>query len=132
MCEHQAFAQVGAIVDMHAKRVERLYLKQAASQCPTQDRLRQVRRLGIDELGYRKGKRSYCSVLTNLDRGVHVDTLPDRKKETLRAYFQALGPSWCSQIEGVSCDMWSPYIEVAEEFFPKQLLASTVSMWSSC
>lgn len=123
MCEHQAFAQVGAIVDMHAKCVERLYLEQAASQCPTQDRLRQVRRLGIDELSYHKGKRSYCCVLTDLDRGVHVDILPDRKKETLRAYFQALGPGWCGQIEGVSCDMWSPYIEVAEEFFPQATIS---------
>lgn len=119
MCEHQAFAQVGVIVDMHAKSVERLYLEYASTQCQTQDRLRRVRRLGIDELSHHKGKRSYCCVLTDLDRGVHVDILPDRKKETLRAYFQNLGPAWRQQIEAVSCDIWSPYIEVAEEFFPQ-------------
>jgi transposase len=119
MCEHQAYAVVGAIVDMHAKCVERLYLNEASKQCQSQARLRQVRRLGIDELSHHKGKRSYCCVLTDLDRGIHLDILPDRKKETLRAYFERLGPKWCQQIEAVSCDMWSPYIELAEEFFPE-------------
>lgn len=119
MCEYQPYTQVGAIADMNAKCVERLYLDYAAKHCQVADRLREVRRLGIDELSHRKGKKSYCCVLTDLDRGVHLDILPNRKKETLQAYFQQLGPNWCAQIQAVSCDMWSPYTEVAEEFFPQ-------------
>ncbi|MEL7196594.1 MAG: ISL3 family transposase [Bacteroidota bacterium] len=119
MCEHQAYAQVGAIVDMHAKSVERLYLEHAAKSCEISKRLQQVRCLGIDELSNRKGKKDYCCVLTDLERGIHLDILPDRKKATLKAYFQRLGADWCTQIEVVSCDMWTPYIEVAEEFFPQ-------------
>lgn len=119
MCECTAYAQVGALVDMNAKSVERLYLEYGKQSCGLSARFRQVRRLGIDELSHRKGKKSYCCVLTDLDRGIHLDILPDRKKETLRAYFQRLGAKWCGQIEAVSCDMWSPYIEVAEEFFPE-------------
>lgn len=118
MCEHQAYSQVGVIVDMHAKCVERLYLEYASKACQLSRRLQQVRYLGIDELSNRKGKKDYCCVLTDLERGIHLDILPDRKKETLRAYFQGLGSDWCKQIEVVSCDMWAPYINVAEEFFP--------------
>ena len=119
MCEQQSFAQVGVLVDMHAKSVERLYLEYAMMNSDLKDRLSKVRRLGIDELSHRKGRKSYYCVLTDLDRGIHLDILADRKKETLRTYFQSLGLDWCTQIEAVSCDMWSPYIEVAEEFFPE-------------
>lgn len=49
--------------------------------------------------------------------------MPNRKKETLRAYFQQLGPQWCAQIEAISRDMWLPYIEVAEEFFPEATIS---------
>lgn len=119
MCEQQSYAQVGVLVDMNAKSVERLYLEYARLRSQLQDRLSKVCRLGIDELSYRKGRKSYYCVLTDLDRGIHLDILPNRKKDTLRAYFQSLGPKWCAQIEAVSCDMWSPYIELAEEFFPE-------------
>ena len=123
MCRHQSYSQVGAIVDMHAKSVERLFLACATKEADVSKRLRQVRRLGIDEISGRKGRGSYCCVLTDLDRGIHIDILPNRKKETLRAYFQRLGPQWCTQIEAVSCDMWLPYIEVAEEFFPEATIS---------
>lgn len=119
MCEQQSFAQVGVLVDMNAKSVERLYMEYAAMKSQLKDRLSKVRRLGIDELSHRKGRKSYYCVLTDLDRGIHLDILPNRKKETLRTYFQSLGSEWCAQIEAVSCDMWSPYIEVAEAFFPE-------------
>lgn len=119
MCEHQAYSQVGALFDMNAKSVERLYLAYAQQSCDLAKRFAQVRRLGIDELSHRKGKKDFCCVLTDLDRGIHLDILPDRKKATLQAYFEKLGMPWCSQITAVSCDMWSPYIDLAERFFPQ-------------
>ncbi len=119
MCEQQAFSQVGVLIDMHAKMVERVYYEYAKTRIDLKKRFAQVRNLGIDELSHRKGKSSYCCVLTDLDRGIHLDILPNRKKETLRAYFKELGLDFCAQIEGVSCDMWSPYIELAEECFPQ-------------
>lgn len=119
MCEYQAYSQVGALFDMNAKSVERLYLAYAQQSCDIAKRFKQVRRLGIDELSHRKGKKDFCCVLTDLDRGIHLDILPDRKKATLQAYFEKLGPVWCAQITAVSCDMWSPYIDLAEQFFPQ-------------
>ena len=81
-------------------------------------RYAQVRKLGIDEISHRKGKKDYACVLTDLERGIELDVLPDRKKETLRAHFQSLGIDFCNQIEVVCCDIWKTYVNVAKECFP--------------
>lgn len=122
MCEQQAFSQVGVLIDMQAKMVERVYHDYAKTQIDLKKRFSQVRNPGIDELSHKKGRSSDCCVLTDLDRGIHLDILPNRKKGTLRAYFDQLGADFCAQIEGVSCDMWSPFIELAEEYFPQATL----------
>ena len=113
---------MGAVVGMHAKTVERLVLDQCrhAEQLPA--RHAQLRRLGIDEQSHRKGKKHFICVLTNLDTGTVVDLLPDRKKETLLAYFQGLGPAFCQQLTAVSCDLWAPYLAVAAACFPQATL----------
>jgi transposase len=104
---------------MCSKTVERLYYSEAEKQINLKERYAQVRKLGIDELAHRKGKKDYCCVLTDLDRGIQLDILPDRKKETLIAHFQSLGTEFCQQIEVVSCDIWEPYILVVLECFPQ-------------
>lgn len=119
LCAKQPFSEVGALVNMCHKTVERLYYSEAESQLKLKERYAQVRKLGIDELAHRKGKKDYCCVLTDLDRGIQLDILPDRKKETLIAHFQSLGLEFCQQIEVVSCDIWEPYILVARACFPQ-------------
>ncbi|MEM6738305.1 MAG: ISL3 family transposase [Bacteroidota bacterium] len=118
MCGKQAFTEVGALVNMNHKTVERLYYEQAAARLDLASRYAQVRKMGIDEVSHRKGKRDYICVLTDLERGIQLDVLPDRKKETLKTHFQSLGPSFCEQIEVVACDIWRTYINVAKECFP--------------
>ena len=82
LCARQPFSQVGAIVNMNAKTVERLYHAQAERVISLPERYARVRKLGIDELSLHKGKGDYCCVLTDLERGIQLDVLPDRKKET--------------------------------------------------
>lgn len=81
-------------------------------------RYKQVRKLGIDEMSLRKGKGDYCCVLTDLERGIQLDILPDRKKATLIAHFEQLGEEVCAQIEHVACDMWGSYSDVVSVCFP--------------
>lgn len=119
LCAKQPFSEVGAIVNMHAKTVERLYYDQAKVAINLPQRYAQVRRLGIDELSLRKGKGEYCCVLTDLERGIQLDILPNRKKETLIAHFQRMGSQFGTQIKHVSCDMWRPYTQVAQQCFPQ-------------
>ena len=118
LCRQQSFTQVGALVNLSHKTVERLFYEQAEKQINLPNRYAQVRKLGIDEISHRKGKKDYACVLTDLDRGIELDVLPDRKKETLIAHFQSLGVDFCSQIEVVCCDIWKTYIHVAKECFP--------------
>lgn len=119
LCGKQAFSEAGALVNMHAKTVERLYYEQAGAQLQLRKRYQEVRKLGIDEVSNRKGKKDYICVLVDLDRGIELDILPNRKKSTLEAHFKQLGEGFCAQIEVVCCDMWKPYIEVAKTCFPQ-------------
>lgn len=119
MCEKQAFTQVAALANMCVKTVERLFYAVAEKVVNLPQRYAQVRHLGIDEVAHRKGKRSYVCVLTDLERGLQLDVLPDRRKETLITHFQSLGTKFCQQIQVVACDMWPPYSQVAAQCFPQ-------------
>jgi len=118
MCAKQPFTEVGALLNMSHRTVERLYYEHAHRQINLSQRYANVRKIGIDEIANRKGKNDYVCVLTDLERGIQLDVLPDRKKETLRAHFQSLGNAFCEQIEVVACDIWRTYINVAKECFP--------------
>lgn len=118
MCKQQAFTQVGALINLSYKTVERLFYEQAKQEINLPKRYAQVRKLGIDEITHRKGKQDYACVLVDLERGIQLDVLPNRKKATLIAHFQSLGADFCNQIEVVCCDIWKTYINVAKECFP--------------
>lgn len=118
-CAKQPFTEVGALLDVNAKTVERIYYQQVNAHLDLPARYAAVRRLGIDEIAHRKGKASYCCVLTDLDRNIALDVLPNRSKDTLIAHFERLGPDFCAQIESVSFDMWSSYHAVCQRFFPQ-------------
>ena len=118
LCAKQPFTEVAALVNLSHKTVERLYYQMAREQIDVPQRYAQVRKLGIDEVAHRKGKRDFVCVLTDLERGLLLDVLPDRTQGTLKAHFEALGVAFCAQIEVVACDMWRPYCAVAQHCFP--------------
>lgn len=65
-------------------------------------------------IAHRKGKAHYACVLTDLERGIALDILPNRLKQALIAHFQKLGSGFCQQIESrgrpAACfDMWPAY-----------------------
>ena len=118
LCAKQPFTEVAALVGLSHKTVERLLYQMAEEQIDLPGRYARVRKLGIDEVAHRKGKGDFVCVLTDLERGVQLDLLPDRKKATLEAHFAALGPEFRARIEVVACEMWRPYRDVAERYFP--------------
>lgn len=118
LSEKQSFMQVAALVDVSHKTVERLFYTMPEQVINLPERYENVLKIGIDEIAHRKGKGDYVCVLTDLDRGIQLDVLPNRKKETLVAHFQSLGDEFCKQIKVVSCDIWRTYINVAKEYFP--------------
>lgn len=70
------------------------------------DRFANLRRIGIDEISYKKGHR-YLTVVVDHDSGRLVWAAPGRDKATLNAFFDALeasGTGRCAAITHVSAD----------------------------
>lgn len=127
----QPFTEVGALVDMNAKTVERIFYNQT---CVTDySRYAGVKRLGIDEISFRKGKGDYLCVLTDLDTGQTIDILRDRKKDSLVVHFQSIAlksRSFCEQVEAVSCDFWGPFMDIAKTQFPNAIVVGDRFHWT--
>jgi transposase len=70
------------------------------------DLLDGLRRIGIDEISYRKGQK-YLTVVVDHHTGRLVWAAPGRDRKTVLAFFDLLGEERCKQIELVSCDMAS-------------------------
>ena len=67
------------------------------------DRLTGLRRIGIDEISYRRGHK-YLTVVIDHDTGRLVWIGEGRNKATLVQFFDLLGPQRCAQIALVSAD----------------------------
>jgi transposase len=62
-----------------------------------------LRRIGIDEISYKKGHR-YLTVVVDHDSGRLVWAAKGHDKDTLEGFFDLLGEDRCAQIRLVSCD----------------------------
>jgi transposase len=67
------------------------------------DRLADVRRIGIDEISYKRGHK-YLVVVVDHDTGVLLWAKEGRDKRTVGAFFDLLGDERCRRIELVSAD----------------------------
>ena len=111
--------QVSIKEDVVWLSVNNIYKHYSDKQIEKRKVWQEVRYLGIDEISVKKGKKNYACVLVDLERGVILDFLENRQKETLIAYFKEKGEDFCNQIEVVSCDMWDAYSTLATDLFPK-------------
>jgi transposase len=62
-----------------------------------------LRRLGVDEISYERGRR-YLLVVVDHDSGRLVWAVAGRDAATLRGFFDLLGPERSAAIELVSAD----------------------------
>lgn len=69
----------------------------------THDRFAGLRRLGIDEISYKKGHK-YLMVVVDHDSRRLVWAAPGRSSATVNQFFDLLGPERCAQITHVSAD----------------------------
>jgi len=87
-----AWRTVGAIVARVCRDAEGLV-----------DRLANLRRIGIDEISYKKNHH-YVTCVVDHDTGRLVWAAPGRDEDTLRAFFDLLGADRCAAITHVSAD----------------------------
>lgn len=62
-----------------------------------------VRRIGVDEISYRRGKK-YLLVIVDHDRRRLIWASKDATRESLEGFFTALGPDRAALLSHVSCD----------------------------
>ena len=67
------------------------------------DRFANLRRIGIDEISYKRGHR-YLTVVVDHDSGVLLWAHDGRNQKTLEKFFDLLGEERCSKITLVSAD----------------------------
>jgi transposase len=67
------------------------------------DRFEGLRRIGIDEISYKRNHK-YLTVVVDHDRRRLVWAAPDRGSQVLATFFTALGSQRCKQITHVSAD----------------------------
>jgi len=87
-----AWRTVGAIVT-----------RVVAEGVAARDPLEGLRRIGIDEISYKKGHR-YITIVVDHDTGRLVWAEPGRDRKTLKAFFHALGETRCAAVTHVSAD----------------------------
>jgi transposase len=115
----QAVATLAALYGLGYKLVESIMLKAASqkieqrSQGPIQ-----VKQLGIDEISQSKGQGEYVLVLTDLQKRVLLDILPDRHQQTLIAWLEK-PPSGINlaSLETVATDLWAHYRQAVQTVY---------------
>lgn len=79
-------------------------IQRVVARLGPKDRLAGLKRIGIDELSYRRHHK-YVTVVTDHDTGRVVWVSPGKDAETVLRFFAELGPERTAQIEMITIDM---------------------------
>lgn len=82
------------------------------------DPLKGLTTIGVDELSYRR-HHEYITVVVDHDRACIVWAKPGKNADTLKAFFDELGPARCAKLEAVTIDMSAAYIKAVTECSPQ-------------
>ena len=117
-CQQTTIQAVSRKERIGYKTVEYLYYEFAAEATRNRS-LGLVKKLGIDEIALTKGHDNFVLVLSDLEKGRIIAVLPDRKKETLEAYFATWTQEQRDAVEDAAMDLWEPYAQAAKKCLPK-------------
>jgi transposase len=87
------------------------------------DRFAGLRRIGIDEISYRRGHK-YLVIVVDHDSGRLIWAAPDRGRATVRAFFGALGPERSKLLTHVSADGAGWIADPVRERAPQAVLCA--------
>jgi transposase len=100
---HTSRVAVAELLRLAWRTVGRVCARVAVERASKVDLLAGLRRIGIDEVSYKKGQR-YLVVVVDHDSGRLVWAAPGANEQSLERFFDALGPQRCDRIELVSAD----------------------------
>ncbi len=99
----QPLAVLSVLLRVTWRAVSAIVVRVVTEAAGRRDRLAGLRRIGIDEISYKKGQR-YLTVVVDHDQGRLVWAAPGACEATLEQFFDLLGESRCAKIELVSAD----------------------------
>ena len=100
---HATLSVVAVLLRIAWRSVAAIVTRVVAERAGQTDRLAGLRRIGIDEISYRKGQR-YLLVVVDHDTGRVVWAGKDRTTATLQRFFQDLGSQRSRALTHVSAD----------------------------
>ena len=103
LAAHAAHSVVAELLRCTWRTVAAIVTRVVADLAGRADRLDGLRRIGIDEISYRKGHR-YLMTVVDHDTGRLVWAAPGRSAATLSGFFEALGPDRTAALTHVSAD----------------------------
>jgi transposase len=103
LAARSAASTVGELLRVSWRAVTGIAARVVTEASGRRDLLDGLRRIGIDEVAYRKGQR-YITVVVDHDTGRLVWARVGRDKVTVAAFFDALGPDRSAALTHVSCD----------------------------
>jgi transposase len=113
LCTRMTIKDVAEHMDMNwktVKSIDKYYIKEQIES------LRNInpKRIGVDEIAYRKG-HNYLTVVRDLDLDAVIWVGFNRRKETLDEFFHLLGKEKRREISVVVTDMHKPYLASIRE-----------------
>jgi transposase len=111
---HTSKTAVGELLRIAWRTVGSIVTRVVAEAWAANDPFDGLRRIGIDEISYKKGHR-YLMVVVDHDSGRLVWAAPGHDKATLARFFDVLGAERCAQIRLVSADAAEWIGELARE-----------------
>jgi transposase len=118
---HTSRAAVAELLRVAWRTVGRVCARVAAEQAARTDRFAGLRRIGVDEIAYKKGHR-YLTVVVDHDTGLLIWAAPGRDEQTLEGFFDALGEDRACQLTHLSADAASWIAGVAARRCPQAIV----------
>ena len=103
LATHCSKSAVRELLRIAWRTVGSIVTRVAADAEAATDRLANLRRIGIDEISYKRGHK-YLTVVVDHDTGVLLWAHPGRDQKTLEKFFDRLGEDRCAAITLVSAD----------------------------
>jgi len=117
LAQQAAFSVIGRLLRVSWRSVARIVARVVADQLD-QRRLRDLERIGIDEVSDRRGHR-YLTLVCDHRSGAVVWVGRDRSQATLERFFDQLGEAEAGKLRAVSLDMWAPYLNALAARVPQ-------------
>ena len=118
---HTSRSAVGELLRIAWRTVGRVCARVAAEQAAKVDRFQGLRRIGVDEISYKKGHRS-LTVVVDHDSGRLVWAAPGRDEDTLERFFDTLGEDRAAKLTHLSADAAAWISNVAARRCPQAVL----------